>query len=110
MGISPEDCEVLAVDVSCTDDMLGVLLEDGRTVSVPLVWFPRLLSATPKQRAKWEFLGGGMGIHWEAIDEDISIASLLHPEQFISMVDDFPKRQRPVRRRRAARRKTHAGS
>ena len=108
MNTSAEDCEVLAVDVSCTDDMLEVLLEDGRRVSVPFAWFPRLLNATPKQRTKWEFLGGGMGIHWESIDEDISIASLLHPERFISMVSDFPKPPRPVRRRRVIRRKAHA--
>jgi len=105
---SPEDCEVLAVDASCTHDMLEVVLEDGRKVSVPLAWFPRLLHATPKQRAEWEFLGGGMGIHWEAIDEDISIASLLHPERFISMVSDFPKPSRSVRRRRVASRKVGA--
>jgi len=108
--ISAEDCEVLAVDVSCTDDMLGVLLEDGRTVAVPLVWFPRLLNATPKQRAKWEFLGGGMGIHWESVDEDISIASLLHPERFPLVARVVPRKSpqagHPGHRR--ARRKVRA--
>src|SRR3990167_11142970 len=96
---------VTAVDVSCTDDMLSVVLADGRRVSVPLAWFPRLLKATPKQRAEWEFLGGGMGIHWEAIDEDISIASLLHPERFISMISNSSQPARKVRRRRVVRRK-----
>ena len=105
---SPEDCEVLAVDVSCTHDLLEVVLEDGRRVSVPLAWFPRLLHATPQQRNEWEFLGRGIGIHWESIDEDISIASLLHPERFIPMGNDFPKSSRPVRRRRVVRRKVGA--
>jgi hypothetical protein len=50
-------------------------LNDRRIVSVPLVWFPRLLAATSKQRKQWEPIGGGIGIHWEAIDEDISVAS-----------------------------------
>ena len=88
--------------------MLEVVLEDGRRVSVPLAWFPRLRHATRKQRAEWELLGRGMGIHWESIDEDISIASLLHPERFIPMVNDFAKASRPVRRRRVVRRKVTA--
>src|SRR5437762_10172177 len=79
--------DAIAVDVSCSDDALMVVLDDGRTVSVPLVWFPRLLNATPKQRKHWEFLGGGVGIHWEAVDEDISIASLLRPEKFMRLAD-----------------------
>ena len=108
MDTSAERCEVTAVDVSCTNDALEVVLTDGRRVSVPLAWFPRLLKATPKQRAEWEFLGGGMGIHWEAIDEDISIASLLHPERFISMVSNSSQPTPPSRRRRVARRRARA--
>src|SRR5580693_6104659 len=77
--------EALVVEVSCTSDLLNVVLSDGRTVSVPLAWFPRLLEATPAQRADWELIGGGMGIHWEAIDEDISVASLLQPENFMRL-------------------------
>lgn len=61
---------------------LTVAFDDGRTVSVPLAWFPRLLAATPRQRTHWEPIGGGIGIHWEAIDEDISVSSLLQPEPF----------------------------
>jgi hypothetical protein len=69
--------EPLAVDVSCTDDALQVVLADGREIAVPLVWFPRLLNATPEQRKEWRLIGGGIGIHWEPVDEDISVASLL---------------------------------
>jgi hypothetical protein len=75
--------EVTAIEVACSDDALSVTLSDGRVVSVPLAWFPRLLGATAKQRSKWEFIGGGIGIHWPLIDEDISIASLLQPENFM---------------------------
>lgn len=66
-----------AVDVSCTDSELVVTLADGRRVSAPLEWFPRLLHATPAQRAKWRLIGGGVGIHWEEVDEDISVRTLL---------------------------------
>ena len=90
--------EALAVEVACSGDALTVVLDDGRTVSVPLVWFPRLLNAMPKQRKKWEFIGGGIGIHWEAIDEDISVASLLRPEKFMRMADNAmqPRRSGPL--------------
>ena len=65
------------VDVHCTEDELIVTLTDGRRVSAPLVWFPRLLNATAVQRGKWRLIGGGVGIHWEDVDEDISVRSLL---------------------------------
>lgn len=104
MDTSAESIEVTAVDVSCTNHTLDVVLVDGRTVSVPLAWFPRLLEATPKQRAAWELIGGGIGIHWEAIDEDISIASLLQPEKFMRMADKhMPPKRNSHRRRRVAR-------
>lgn len=92
--------ETLAVEVACSDDALTVVLDDGRTVSVPLVWFPRLLNATPKQRKEWEFIGGGIGIHWEAIDEDISVASLLRPEKFMRLANTAmpPTRSGPLPR------------
>ena len=82
-----ESSEALAVEVSCSDHSLTVVLDDGRSVSVPLVWFPRLLAATPKQRKDWELIGGGIGIHWEVIDEDISVASLLQPEKFMRLAN-----------------------
>ena len=66
-----------AVDVSFTDDELVVTLVDGRRVSAPLAWFPRLLSATPDQRRNWRLIGRGVGIHWDDVDEDISVRSLL---------------------------------
>jgi hypothetical protein len=66
-----------SVDVSCTDDELLVTLADGRRVSAPLEWFPRLLKATPEQRSKWRLIGGGVGIHWHDVDEDIAVRTLL---------------------------------
>ena len=66
-----------AVDVTFTEDELQVTLADGRRVFAPLEWFPRLLRATPVQRSNWRLIGGGVGIHWEDIDEDVSVRSLL---------------------------------
>ena len=66
-----------ARDVTVSDDSIRVELSDGRTVSVPLEWFPRLLHATKQERENWRLLGRGHGIHWEGIDEDISVEGLL---------------------------------
>lgn len=68
---------VSAQNVSVTDDTLTVDLSDGRTVSVPLAWFPRLLHGTPAERNKWRLIGSGEGIHWPDLDEDISVENLL---------------------------------
>lgn len=65
------------VDVICTEDVLQVRLEDGREIAVPLEWYPRLRDATPEQRKNWRLIGRGVGIHWEDVDEDISVAGLL---------------------------------
>jgi hypothetical protein len=73
--ISPTS--VLAVDVRFTDDALIVRLSDGREVSVPLEWFPRLRDARPEQRQQRRLIAHGSGIHWEAVDEDIAVATLL---------------------------------
>ena len=101
MSTSVERADVLAVDVSCTKDALNVTLSDGRTVTAPLTWFPRLLNASPRQRARWELIGGGIGIHWEAVDEDISVASLLQPENFMRLPSSEALRlPGPVTRRR----------
>ncbi len=100
MATLVERSETLAVEVGCSDDALTIVLDDGRTLSVPLLWFPRLLNAPPKQRKEWEFIGGGIGIHWEAIDEDISVASLLRPEKFMRLADAAmpPTRSGPLPR------------
>ena len=66
-----------AIDVSVSDDTLCVELSDGRTISVPVDWYPRLTHATERQRANWRIIGRGDGIHWEDIDEDISVGALL---------------------------------
>ncbi|MBF0588309.1 MAG: DUF2442 domain-containing protein [Magnetococcales bacterium] len=67
----------LAVDVSLSDEALHVTLADGREISAPLAWFPRLHNATQEQRQAWRLIGGGVGIHWDGVDEDISIEGLL---------------------------------
>jgi hypothetical protein len=69
--------EPLATSVSFTKDSLCVALADGREVVVPLEWFPTLRDATDQQRQDWRLIGRGVGVHWEQIDEDISVESLL---------------------------------
>ncbi|MGH9619691.1 MAG: DUF2442 domain-containing protein [Bryobacteraceae bacterium] len=69
--------EPLAVTVKTDESSLTVELSDGRTISVPLVWFPRLFDASAEDRAEYELLGDGIGIHWPRIDEDLSVAGLL---------------------------------
>jgi hypothetical protein len=66
-----------ADNVNVSDDALAVDLADGRTITVPLAWFPRLTHGMPAERANWGFIGGGEGIHWPDLDEDISVHSLL---------------------------------
>jgi len=66
-----------AQKVTVTDEELVVELDDGRTLSVPLVWFPRLLHGTPEERENWRLIGEGEGIHWPALDEDIAIRHLI---------------------------------
>jgi hypothetical protein len=66
-----------AKHVRTSSDELSVFLADGRRVSVPLAWFPRLLHATPAERENWQLLGDGEGIHWPDLDEDLSVAGLL---------------------------------
>lgn len=68
---------ISAVTIEVNDHTLTVELLDGRTIAVPLAWYPRLLHATPAERAEWRLIGSGGGIHWPAVDEDISIANLL---------------------------------
>ena len=68
---------VLASKVWFSKDMLFVHLQDGREIGVPLLWFPRLRTASEEQLNEWRLIGNGVGIHWESIDEDISISALL---------------------------------
>src|SRR5438552_1143843 len=67
----------MAVGMQITDEALSVSLSDGRVVSVPISWYPRLSHALPRPRAVWRFVGGGHGIHWPELDEDISVENLL---------------------------------
>jgi len=67
----------LAAFVQFDDDMMRVSLTDGRVVSVPIIWFPRLHEATQEQRLQYEIGGGGVSLHWPEIDEDLSVANLL---------------------------------
>ncbi len=77
MSVASVDVQPLAIDVACNGDVLQVALADGREISVPLKWFPRLHEASSKERKDWTLIGGGLGIHWEALDEDVSVESLL---------------------------------
>lgn len=77
MGILAKVADERVLDVRCNEHSLIVDLMDGRTISVPLTWYPRLLHATSEQRAKWELAGAGFGIHWPEIDEDLSTEGLL---------------------------------
>jgi hypothetical protein len=78
MNILVDEVETpIAENVSVADDTLSVDLRDGRTISVPLAWFPRLLHSTPEERKNWRLIGKGQGIHWEDLDEDVSIQGLL---------------------------------
>jgi hypothetical protein len=74
---TPNPTSVLATDVRFTEDAMQVSLSDGREISVPLEWFTRLRNATPEQRGKWRFIARGIGIHWEELDEDIAVTTLL---------------------------------
>ncbi len=67
----------VAMTVDVTDDTISVELSDGRNISAPLTWYPRLEHATSKERKNWELLGSGSGIHWPEVDEDISVESLV---------------------------------
>ena len=77
MSVRAVEVHPLAQQVAFTEEELVVSLVDGRTITVPLAWFPRLANATIEQLQKYEILGGGEGIHWPDIDEDISVEGLL---------------------------------
>ncbi len=77
MGILALAADERVKGVQITEDTVSVSLMDGRTISVPLTWYPRLFNATPEQRKNWQICGGGYGIHWPDIDEDLSTEGLL---------------------------------
>ncbi|HEX6279770.1 MAG TPA: DUF2442 domain-containing protein [Pyrinomonadaceae bacterium] len=77
MSLASIEIQPLAVDVSCNNESLSVALADGRMIRVPIEWYPRLVDATPKDRNNWQLIGGGLGIHWVDLDEDVTVESLL---------------------------------
>jgi hypothetical protein len=99
--------EALATRVEVSEDTLSVELADGRTIAVPLAWYPRLAHATARERGSWRLLGGGRGIHWPAIDEDISVANLLAGQPSAESQRSFKKwlagRAKPSRSQKRSR-------
>jgi len=77
MNFLAPETDLRVMDVTVDDARLVVDLMDGRSIAVPLAWYPRLAQATPEQRARWEIAGAGYGIHWPDIDEDLSTEGLL---------------------------------
>lgn len=69
--------ELRALDVTFNEEEMTIALADGRSLSIPLAWFPRLFHATPEERANWRWIGGGIGMHWPELDEDISVEDLV---------------------------------
>ncbi len=103
MSTSIATSEAAAKKVSVTKDALVVELQDGRVVSVPLGWYPRLAEGSPAERRRWELIGTGVGIHWPALDEDISVEGLLRGlpsgESPVSLARWRASRRRPANRR-----------
>lgn len=92
MSISAVEIEVPKIkEVTTTEDTLTVELSDARTISVPLAWFPRLIHSTQKERNNWRLIGKGEGIHWEDIDEDISVEGLLFGKPSGETQESFKK-------------------
>jgi hypothetical protein len=102
-----EPQEPLATSVQVSEDTLSVELTDGRTIATPLAWYPRLAHATPAERDSWRLIGGGRGIHWPAIDEDISVVNLLAGQPSAESQRSFKKwlagRTSPPRRRKQSK-------
>ena len=102
MGILALAADERVADVKFTRDTLSVALRDGRTITVPLAWYPRLLGATATQRKNWRVAGGGYGIHWPDVDEDLSTEGLLRGAPAPRPAQVAPPRNpdRPIKRRR----------
>lgn len=81
MTSSAPSSDSRAKEVHVSDAELTVVLADGRRITVPLAWFPRLLNASPEDRSNFELLGDGQGVHWPSLDEDISVDGLLKGNQ-----------------------------
>ena len=82
-------------DVMTTDDRITVSYDDGRIVSLPLKWYPRLQRATPAQRRKWELIGRGYGVHWPDVDEDLSAEGLLKgwpAREYLRSLEKIPRK------------------
>jgi hypothetical protein len=96
--------EALALRVEVSDDTLFVELADGRTIAAPLAWYPRLAHATTEERSSWKLIGSGRGVHWPAVDEDVSVANLLAGHPSAESQESFKKwlanRAKPVRSRK----------
>jgi len=103
MPSSRTEPEPLARSVRFTQRDLVVTLRDGRTVRTPLNWYPRLVKGTPAQRGRWELIGGGIGIHWPALDEDLSVDGMLRRIPAVgsrARARSFPRPRRRTPRRR----------
>lgn len=101
-----EQPEARAQHVKITTNTLTVDLTDGRTISVPLAWFPRLLHASSAERNNWRFIASGEGIHWTDLDEDISVEGLLHGRQSRESLASLEKWLRSRQRKTPANRRT----
>ena len=77
MSILPKKIDPHAIDVAIDESAVHFVLADGREISAPLEWFPRLRDATPKQRLNWRLIGKGIGVHWPEIDEDVAVATIM---------------------------------
>src|SRR5216684_6687964 len=88
-GITPQLARI--INVAVTDDTLSVDLEDGRTISVPIGWYPRLAHGTPAERANFQSSGAGYGIHWPDLDEDIGIEGLLLGQRSSESASSFER-------------------
>jgi hypothetical protein len=100
-----ESREALATGVLVSEDTLSVELADGRTIAAPLAWYPRLVHGTAEERGSWRLIGGGRGIHWPALDEDIRVANLLAGQPSAESQSSFKRwlagRAKSGRRRRS---------
>jgi len=115
MSISATEIEIPFVEtVTVTEDTLCVDLSDGRSISVPLAWYPRLLHASRDERKRWRLIGRGIGIHWKDLDEDISVESLLAGRPSGESQASFrrwlaARASQPMKHSTPARRKRRAG-